>query len=143
MQAWLRVVLVWLIALALPVQGIASATMAHCGQSHERMHAASAEARHHQGDGDATAHHHDAAMADGADHAASVQHDAGNPAKFTELGQYKCSSCASCCSAIALPAFMPSVPELGATPTLFAPDVVDIAAIASAGPDRPPRPVLA
>jgi hypothetical protein len=132
MQRWLRLVLVWLIAVALPVQGMAGAAMAHCGQSHERMHAAQAGGHHHDAEGDAAApHHHE------------VTTDAATPDQITDLGQYKCSSCASCCSAIALLASMPDVPTPALAPTVFATAVVGVDAFTSDGPDRPPRCDLA
>lgn len=132
MSRWLRLVFVWLIASALPVQGMASATMAHCGQSHERMHTAQASGHAHEAqDGAGAPHHHE------------VTTDTAAPDQFTDLGQYKCSSCASCCSAIALLAPMPGVPAPTLAPTVFASVVVGVDAFASDGPDRPPRVDLA
>ena len=139
MQAWLRFVLVWLIALALPAQGMASATMAHCGPSHERMHAALVAPHHHHAGAGATPQHDDASIADDAGPAAHAQHNAAKPGKFTELGKCKCGSCVSCCSAIALLTVMPNVPEPEVAPALFAVDVVGVDAAALRRPDRPPR----
>ena len=134
MRRWLRFVMACLVALALPAQGLANATMLHCGSSHERMHTAQTApqaADHH-------AHHGDAA-----DHAAHASHEPVSPDKLTDLGQYKCSSCASCCAGMALFSTMPQlvVPELGAT--VFAALTPGIAAFATDGPDRPPRRFLA
>jgi hypothetical protein len=143
MQVGIRIVLVWLLALALPVQGFASAAMAHCGQSHQQMHPAGAGAGHSHGNGAAAPHHHDTASAGAATHAASPQHEAAQLAKFTDLGQYKCSACASCCSAVALPTGMPDVPEPATPPAVFAPDVPSVADFAVGGPDRPPRTEVA
>jgi hypothetical protein len=161
MQVWLRLVVVWLVALALPVQGIAGVTMAHCGQSHERMEAAKGTSHHQHSAHEAGAahHHHDAGMADTthtvdqvdqadhpdpADHAAAAQAKAeAQPGKFSDLGQYKCSSCASCCAGFALPSTMPRVPEPLSAPAVFAEAVVTVDAFETDGPDRPPRTRLA
>jgi hypothetical protein len=141
MHAWFRWVVACLLALALPAQGLANAAMLHCGSSHERMHTAQAAspqaAEHHQHHGAAPEHPH------GADHAEHTSHQPASPDKLTDLGQYKCSSCASCCAGIALPSTMPQLvaPELGATP--FAAIAPGVAAFATDGPDRPPRSSLA
>lgn len=150
MQVWLRLLIVWFIALALPVQGIAGVTMAHCGQSHERMGAAratTAEPLHHQhAAGEAgVAHHHDTAVAAPADRAgdatASPADAPSDP--LTQPGQYKCSSCASCCAGAALPGQTLRLPEPAPAPTVFAEALVTVDAFASDGPDRPPRSFLA
>jgi hypothetical protein len=142
MQVWLRLLIVWFIAIALPVQGMAGVTMAHCGSSHERMGAAAQATQHLHADHDAgVAHHHDSDAADGveaADHAeagpAKVKSD-----KVSDLAQYKCSSCASCCAGSALPSAMPRIPQVAAASAVFAEEVVTVDAFASDGPDRPPR----
>jgi hypothetical protein len=122
-----------LLALALPAQGLANAAMLHCGSSHERMHTtqvAPQTADHHA--------HHGAA----ADHAEHAGHGPVAPDKLTDLGQYKCSSCASCCAGMALPSAVPQlvVPEPGAT--VFAADAPGVVVFATDGPDRPPRSLL-
>lgn len=136
MQVWLRLLIVWFIAIALPVQGVAGVTMAHCGSSHERMGAAIEATPHRH-----AAHHHDASSAEGAgqaDHAAGTQAVAQS-GKLCDLAQYKCSSCASCCAASALPSAPPRLPESTAAPAVFAEEMVTVDAFASDGPDRPPR----
>ena len=140
MRLWFRFVMAFLVALALPAQGLANAAMLHCGTSHQRMHTAQAAAHpaadHHQ-------HHAAAGHPHSADHADHTGHEPVSPDKLTDLGQYKCSSCASCCAGMALPSTMPQLvaPELGAT--VFASVAPGIAAFATDGPDRPPRPSLA
>ena len=142
MQIWLRLLIVWFVAIALPVQGIAGVTMAHCGQSHERMGAATEATQHRHAAHDAgAADHHDADLSDGAgpaDHAAATQPEA-QPGTLSDLGQYKCSSCASCCAGSALPSAMPRLPEPTAAPAVFTEVMVTVDAFASDGPDRPPR----
>jgi len=142
MQVWLRLLIVWFIAIALPVQGMAGVTMAHCGSSHERMGAAVEAPQHRHADHEAGAAHHHAA--DAADDAAQAEHGAAAQAKaqsgkLSDLAQYKCSSCASCCAGSALPSALPCLPEPTAAPAVFAEELVTVDAFASEGPDRPPR----
>jgi len=136
MQVWLKLLLVWFVAIALPVQGLAGVTMAHCGSSHERMGAAM-DAAHDA----AAVHHHDA---DAADVSTQADHDTATLAKaqpdqLSDLAQYKCSSCASCCAGSALLPAMPRLPQVKAAPAVFAEKLVTVDAFASDGPDRPPR----
>lgn len=129
----LKFLLVCLIALALPVQAVASATMLHCGPSHQRMHALQMGVVSH-----ASVHH------DHAQHSATSasQHGAGNTAPLADLGKYKCSACAACGSGCALIGHMPLIPapEFGAT--VFVTVVPAVEVFAVDGPDRPPRKLL-
>jgi hypothetical protein len=142
MQLWLKLLIVWFIAIALPVQGMAGVTMAHCGSSHERMGAAVEATQHRHANHDSgAAHHHDA---DAADVATPVGHEPATQAKaqpgqLSDLAQYKCSSCASCCAGSAPPPAMPCLPQANAAPEVFAEERVSVDAFASDGPDRPPR----
>jgi hypothetical protein len=130
----LKFVLVWLIALALPVQALASATMLHCGPSHQRMHAERLGAAAPE----MSAHH------DHAQHqaASTPEPDAGQAKSLADLGKYKCSACAACGSGCALPSHMPAIatPEFGAT--VFVAVVPAVEAFAVDSPDRPPRRLL-
>lgn len=142
MQVWLRLLIVWFTAIAIPVQGMAGVTMAHCGSSHERMGAAVDAAQHMHADHSAGAtHRHDTDVADGmnqADHTVATQ-DRAKSGKLSDLAQYKCSSCASCCAGSALPSAQLRIPEAAAVPAVFSEEVVTVDAFASDGPDRPPR----
>ena len=142
MQVWLRLLIVWFIAIALPVQGMAGVTLAHCGSSHARMGATMEAPQHRHADREAgTAHHHPADVADGAaqsDHGGAPQAKAQS-SKLSDLAQYKCSSCASCCAGSALPSAIPRLLEPTAAPAVFAEEMVTVDAFVSDGPDRPPR----
>jgi hypothetical protein len=142
MQVWLRLLIVWFIAIALPVQGMAGVTMAHCGSSHARMGATMEAPQHRHAEHEAgSAHHHPADVEDGAaqpDHGAAPQAKAQS-SKLSDLAQYKCSSCASCCAGSALPSAIPCLPETMAAPAVFAEEMVTVDAFTSDGPDRPPR----
>lgn len=142
MQVWFKFLIVCVIALALPVQGMASVTMAHCMPSDPRLPVAmSASAHHHladpDSDTDAAAQHRGAAVTSQAD-AAAVQAHAPSD-KSADFAQYECSACASCCAASALPSVMPRVPQPAFAPMVFAETTVTVHAYAADGPDRPPR----
>lgn len=142
MQVWLKLLIVGFIAIALPVQGMAGVTMAHCGSSHERMGAAMEATPHRHADHDAgAAHHHDADAVDvatQADHKTATQAKA-LPGKLSDLAQHKCGSCASCCAGSAMPPAMPRLSQANAAPAVFTEELVTVDAFASDGPDRPPR----
>ncbi len=136
----LRTCLIWLLALALPVQGVMAATMVFCGPNH-----------HDRASGIALAHGADAAhqlqdshpaAADG--HAeAKVGGDTTAPDKFAQSDMHKCSVCASCCSAAAIYDTVPKLPVLEPVAATFAALASAVEPFAAGGPDRPPRPFLA
>jgi hypothetical protein len=130
-----RVLLTWLLALALPVQGVVAATMVLCGPNHHDRAAAAAVAH----DADAAHEPHDVA--------AHSHHEAGDetatPDKFAQSDIQKCSVCASCCSAAAIHDTIPKLPVFEPVAAEFAALASAIEPFASGGPDRPPRHVLA
>ena len=146
-----RFVLLWLLALALPVQGLASAAMLHCAGSHERMHGLQGDAGLVAGAGavaarlslDVATHHgaHDhghatmAAANDG--HDLDLGRNAGDP--LTDQGKYSCSACAACCSACALSSSVTTLATPDFAPTVFAALAYAADAFAAEGPERPPR----
>lgn len=150
MRCVVRALLVWVMVIALPVQGVAASAMLFCGPGHGRT--VQGPASHH-----AAGHGHDMAATDHGAHTHSVHavaHSAGsepsvaNPSDgadglFPHHGKFSCSSCAACCSALALPASF-SLPE---TPGPAHPLRTSLEApVASHQPDRldrPPRTVLA
>lgn len=152
MRVWLKFVMACLLALALPAQGLTNATMLHCGSSHQRMHNAQpapvAEHQAHQAAGSHHPHGADHAVDHITDHTAPADHGTASPDtpetpdKVTDLGQYKCSACASCCAGLALLSSMPRVgaPERGTT--VFLTVMPTVGAFATDGPDRPPRTSL-
>ena len=94
MSPLVRLLLIWLLALALPAQGVAAATMQFCGPGHQPQAAllSAAVADHHRAMGHATA-----AVADTAAQPAA-------PGALAQPGKFKCSARAACCMATALPA---------------------------------------
>jgi uncharacterized protein involved in copper resistance len=139
-----RVLKLWLmliIALALPVQGFAAATMFHCASAMGHATAAAGghdHSRHsHAGANDAS-HRHDA-HADGA----SMHHAQGKAADLNPGQSPGCSACASCCTAAALPAAPIPIASTDAPSSYARPMAPAIAAFLTGGPERPPRLLLA
>ncbi len=136
MRSLMRLMLLCLVALALPLQGYAATGALHCAALHGRMQASAAP--HHD---DGNAHHHDG---HDAAHADSVTGDAGPDGGASRLGgSFKCSACAACCVGLALPAGairLPQGPAQGLAPPVATPSV---APFLTGGPERPPRIVLA
>lgn len=150
MSTWFRKLVLWLCVAAIPVQGWAVAAMLNCGPSHHRLASAVQEAVHafhsHAEDSVGSVspdhrvsyHHHDESKsgAAGADGAASH-------ADFDTVSKFKCSACAACCSAAAIPAAAfsldVSAPVLFAAPLRLSDHVLFL----TCGTDRPPRSNLA
>lgn len=136
MRSFWRLLLLCLMAVALPVQGFAAGGGVHCGAMHERMHAATVQEHHHA---DAAMEHHG--------HAALHQHghDGADDQETAQggLSAFKCSACAACCVAIGLPTAalrLPAVPAESAQPSFAAGPTLSFL---TSGPERPPRSVLA
>ena len=126
----LRIALMWLVALAVPLQGVAAATMLACGPDHAPAAAAPSDphASHYA--------HAEPAL----DPSAATHHDTGDSQDGAgELVVQKCSVCASCCTAAMLP--MPAL-RIGDSglPDFVVPGVpADAAVFLTDGPERPPR----
>lgn len=138
----LRIAVIWLVALAIPLQGLAAATMVSCGPGHHEMAAKvvqGAEGHDHAARGHVSTHETSAAIE-------SISAQAGDDTtvikNLHELAQFKCSACAACCSATALPS---SVITFGLPRLEAALDVLPLASSATfqtGGPERPPRNYL-
>ena len=137
----------WLLLLALPLQGWAAASMLNCGPSHHRMAGATAPAAvhegHHQG---AAAHHHGDAGPGEVDSTAGAPTAAGELGShhdLTQLGKFKCSACAVCSTAAALPVTVLAF-EAAPSTGFVAPPLPDATVVfQTGGPERPPRSFLA
>lgn len=146
MGSILRTVLLWAMAIALPVQSMAASAMLVCGPSHERMTQSVGSEAHEAAH--AIAHHH--AAANPAGHAADAHHavdtdDTGADAfgTFTDLGKYKCSACAACCSMLALPAGFALVGEPGLVNAIPGAPAAAAPSYLTEGIERPPRALFA
>jgi hypothetical protein len=132
-----RALTIWIVALALPLQGYAAAAMIACGPMHGQMASASERsASHDHHDAVSHAHH---AVDEGSDGKAHADETSG----FAKFLKFKCSACASCCTAPAAPS--PVVSFLGvmqahAEPIPFFGSSED--SIVPDGLERPPRTSL-
>ncbi len=117
MKMWLRLTLIWLLALALPAQGLAAATMAFCPLHH-------------------------AAPAALVGLAAAPEH-CGDAASAQQADGHKCSACAAgcaaCCSAAAMHSIALQVLEPSLAPQVFAAVLGAVKNHSPSGPERPPR----
>lgn len=132
----------WLLLLALPLQGFAAATMINCGPNHHRMSAAAmtapAQAHHHATN---EQHQHGVGVADDHDEMASTAGEHGAPSvhHLDKLMKFKCSACAACCMGAAMPTAAVTFEPFPAamTPDSFVPTTH--VGFVTDGPDRPPR----
>jgi hypothetical protein len=159
MRPLLRLALIWLIALAVPLQGVAAVSMAVCGPGHARMlpaagiassmkHAAHDHAAgvavHHRGQHAAGAMHEMVADHEASSDVDASQVDKRNAAdKLAQLAKFKCSACASCCTGAAFPASIVSFDLPKESHVFLASPVVANAIFLTGGQDRPPRSSLA
>lgn len=147
MGLFIRTLFIWLLVLAVPVQGAAAATMAFCGPNHHgggasaQTQTAALAAHAHPGGAAADHQHPQAVAVADEDSAASV--DSAASAMFSDASKHKCSACASCCSVGAILSSVLAVPAPVFTPTVFSAVVPSVDTFAADGPDRPPRIVLA
>ena len=96
----------WLLLLALPLQGYAAATMLHCGPNHHRMMTAAwAEPAATRDHAVTAPHHHAMGMADGHHEAASAEGSPDAPPlpHLDKLMKFKCQACPVCCLGAAMP----------------------------------------
>lgn len=138
----LRLLLIWIIAFALPVQGAVAATMVYCDAGHARGDASGLEHVHgpspvgavvNTGEDLSTLHATTATYADRHHHADT--HD--------DAHQSGCGACPPCCSPAALSSF-PSLPAVVRSTAPVADRTVPYAPVfLTGGPERPPRPFLA
>jgi hypothetical protein len=144
MRVFWRSLLLWLMALALPMQGLAAAARMHCAAQapmsasavHVDAHAshhAGQHARHHADPEHPIHAHHLAADVDGTPHGDADAPRAG----------HSCSACAACHAPVGLPparVMLPAPPVASFTAAALA----DAGAShVPAGLDRPPRPTTA
>jgi hypothetical protein len=129
MNRFLRALAIWIVALALPLQGYAAAAMITCGPMHSQIATASEH----------SPSHHDA-MAAGHSHPAV---DEDEPSVLAKFLAFKCSACASCCTASAAPAPVMPFPGLMQAHTAVIPfSGSSEDTVVPDGIERPPRTSL-
>lgn len=145
----LKSLIVWLMLLAIPFQGFASATMLVCAPMESMPQLAVmaiAPVSTHHADAAATGHqHHADAAASGhqhhADDAAHVAADDGAAAHHHADG--KCNSCATCCfGAIMAPSSASRIPPEMQHFAFLSFEADRIASVDLAHPERPPQTSL-
>lgn len=137
MPSLARLLLICLIALALPVQGIAAATQRLCEAGRaSRSALAAMDARHDAGHDLGHAHTHDHAHVDGGE-----AH--GTPGDVGQHGESAPGAHAACCVAIALPPALPTLALAGSAVEPAEPLPVAYIGFVGAGLERPPKPFLA
>lgn len=134
-----RLLLMWLLAVALPLQGLSAATMLACGAG-EHDHKIAQVASHSHG---AAAPLHTHVTDSTASERARADHVAPAKADPVTRVAHKCSACASCCINAVVPAASISFDAVR-LPDFFAPLVPHtFAAFVTEGLERPPRLFLA
>lgn len=147
MRLPLGTLLIWVLALAIPLQGVAGVNMLFCDANH---HAASI------GDANDAAQQHalrDAAAPSAQGHvmghseqrapavalvSPSQTQSAGSDA-LQEFAGHRCSACAACCSAFAALGNFPTVVTMETSATAVDAPLVLAPRFVTSGPDRPPR----
>ena len=142
MSTRLRAFLMWLLVAALPLQSLAAATMAGCLPAGHGV-AQAERSVSHASQGAADGHDEHRSHAQGHHDATEVASDAASVDVPHHGAKSRCSVCASCCVAAALPATVRSF-EAFPSAEFFAPFMTAVAPVfLTGGPERPPRPVLA
>lgn len=123
MHKRLTIVLFWLLLAALPLQGLAAATMLYCAMPAQSSDAPAAKHVHHAGD--RTGHMHQQGKGEHSDHAGS------------------CAKCMTCCSASITPPIIAAFKQSGPGLPPFVIDLQPPVHPDVRGPYHPPRPPLA
>jgi len=131
----LRLLMIALLALAIPVQGVAAATMLYCGPDHgpggDAVHA-------HQAAGASQAHEgHGQDM-----HEHAQPNTPESPQSPEQSAQAKCSVCAACCNAVAISSSAMRLSPAGAEPEPALKPSSQFYSFITDGPRRPPRSFL-
>ena len=146
----LRITLMWLIALAVPIQGSAAVTMFGCGPGHHGGMGSSQAALLAQEPApdvadpsrgalteDADGHHHDGGASH--DHSHSLKpHGATH-----KVAKGNCTPCASCCVVAALPATVIRLEPVPLVDFFVLSEQSSVSSFLADGLERPPRLFLA
>lgn len=149
MLRFLRITLMWLIALAVPIQGSAAVTMFGCGPGHHGGMASSQTAMSDEHGPETDLHPHGAASQEVETHrheaGASVDHShvtkASGAAHKTAKGN--CTPCASCCVVAALPATVIQSEPVPLADFFVPVAHIGVSSFLADGLERPPRLALA
>jgi hypothetical protein len=122
-----RILVVALLALAVPLQGVASVVAGQCMMFGHHQDGAAQETHHHAGDG-----------ADGHDHAAHSHDDGAAKAQDGSAKNAHCGPCSACCASasIAGPVGLPVLSSSSTTKYVFS--QLPSRGVPPHGLDRPP-----
>ena len=145
MPALVRSLLIWLMVLALPSQGLAASVMQHCVPVNPPVHLDAAMALSMDGHDHVHADElpgHDLAQQSHASE--GMTSDGANIAhgKAT-AGAGKCSACAACCPAVGMPPGVSPIPTPPAEKLALQLRFIAVDSFVPGGLDRPPRNFLA
>ena len=143
MHRALHVVIAFILALAIPLQGIAAATMAACGNQHSMGHATALGQRGSDRTAKASEHramHH---RVHTSSHGASDTDSHARHGSLDKLAKVKCSICASCCACAAMPSTFVVFDSAAPTECFASPVPTGTPAFLTAGLERPPRAFFA
>ena len=135
MRRFLTLSLLWLIALAMPLQGAAAVSMTLCGPVHQRMMEGQAET---QSVGHASIH----ADVDHAAHHAHTGETTPDHSKSDHSKSVGCSACSACClgGAVATGYVLPDLYFASINPVSLV--ISSYAGVVADGPEHPPRILL-
>jgi hypothetical protein len=146
MSRLVRLLLICIMAAAIPLKGVAAVTMIGCGPGHQRQAAASMQA-HHSASVSQKASDHGTAESSALDADESTGIADGALADSSKEGsaaavKMKCSSCSPCCAAAApAPDEQTGSPDLQASRFSFS--SAGYVGVVTDVPHRPPRTLLA
>ena len=139
MSRFFVTLVIWLMALAIPAQGMAAATLMHCGPGHHGApsapHKAPVLPEAFLAAGEHAVHghaHHTAADAD-------VASDSAQNAADSSPTQHRCSACASCCAGVALTSKAVTLPTIDPAGEVAVLTLTRATSVVIDGPERPPR----
>lgn len=131
--------LLWLMMLALPMQGFASASMQYCGKSVDHMAqqvSADPEGHHQLAEASSDSHTHEmhaeAMQVTGSEQAPDVQNQLPDAA-------HKCGVCASCCNLVGMTTSTQTVAIHSSPNAVYIEPSALIHSVPSALPEKPPR----
>lgn len=131
-----RILLAWLLMLAIPLQGFAATAMLFCAPAHHSTMATKLQP--------SNSHHgHDAASSASGTHAHQATAAQAEPAKVNPLGGGKCSSCTTCCTGSVLVSTLITKPVATTSSVLIPFALASFASHVPEGFDPPPRSTLA
>lgn len=139
----------WLIALAVPVQGSAAVTMFGCGPGHHGDMGSSQVAMANEHTQDAGHHSHEAVAeeVESHDHDGGVPHDRSHSPKThgtaQKVAKGNCTPCASCCVVAALPATVILFEPVPLVDSFVLSVQSGVSSFLADGLERPPRLFLA